>query len=152
MASLTQWTWVWANPGRQQKTGNPGVLQFLGHKESWIQLRDWTIATFTHSFFFLPPPSLPPSPLSFYRLKERPSMRAVSYVLLGQNEDYSLGDRISDSSEKLLQRGTSAWLTVSFFYLWKKFSVLLGDKVSVIHDFSEGGTCSHAHILAEVCC
>ena len=98
--------------------------------------------------FCLLPPSLP----CFYRLKERPSMRAVSYVLLGQNEDYSLGDRISDRSEKLLQRGTSAWLTVLFSYLWKKFSVLLRDKVSVIHDFSEGVTCSHAHILAEVCC
>ena len=27
MASLTQWTWVWANSGKQWKTGKPGVLQ-----------------------------------------------------------------------------------------------------------------------------
>ena len=26
MASLTQWTWVWANSGRQRMTGKPGVL------------------------------------------------------------------------------------------------------------------------------
>ena len=51
---------------------------------------------------------------------------------LGQKEDYSPGDSISDSSEELLQRG--------------------GGKVSIIYDFSEGGTCSQAHILAEACC
>ena len=36
MSSLTQWTWVWANSGRQWKTGRPGMLQSLcwGHKES----------------------------------------------------------------------------------------------------------------------
>ena len=27
MASLTQWTWVWACSGRQWRTGKPGVLQ-----------------------------------------------------------------------------------------------------------------------------
>ena len=26
----TQWTWVWANPGRWWKTGKPGVLQSTG--------------------------------------------------------------------------------------------------------------------------
>ena len=30
MASPTQWTWVWANFGRQWKTGTPGVLQSTG--------------------------------------------------------------------------------------------------------------------------
>ena len=30
MASSTQWTWVWANFGRQWKTGKPGVLQSMG--------------------------------------------------------------------------------------------------------------------------
>ena len=30
MASPTQWTWVWANSGRQRRTGKPGVLQFMG--------------------------------------------------------------------------------------------------------------------------
>ena len=30
MASLTQWTWVWANSRRWRKTGKPGVLQFTG--------------------------------------------------------------------------------------------------------------------------
>ena len=30
MASSTQWTWVWANSGRELKTGKPGVLQFMG--------------------------------------------------------------------------------------------------------------------------
>ena len=30
MASLTQWTWVWANCGRQWRTEKPGVLQSTG--------------------------------------------------------------------------------------------------------------------------
>ena len=34
MASLTQWTWVWVNSGRQWRTGKPGVLQFIGLQDS----------------------------------------------------------------------------------------------------------------------
>ena len=30
MASLTQWTWVWASSGRWCRTGKPGMLQSLG--------------------------------------------------------------------------------------------------------------------------
>ena len=29
MASLTQWTWVWANSGRWWRTGKPGMLQSM---------------------------------------------------------------------------------------------------------------------------
>ena len=35
MTSLTQWTWVWANSGREWKTGEPGVLQSMG----WQRVR-----------------------------------------------------------------------------------------------------------------
>ena len=30
IVSLTQWTWVWANPGRKWRTGKPGMLQSMG--------------------------------------------------------------------------------------------------------------------------
>ena len=30
IASPTQWTWVWANSGRQRRTGKPGVLPSMG--------------------------------------------------------------------------------------------------------------------------
>ena len=39
MASLTQWTQVWANCGRQWRTGKPGVLQSLGSqrvRHNWV--------------------------------------------------------------------------------------------------------------------
>ena len=39
MASLTRWTWVWANPGRWWRTGKPGMLQFMGLQiagQSWV--------------------------------------------------------------------------------------------------------------------
>ena len=32
MASLTQWTWVWANSGVYWRTVKPGVLQFMGSR------------------------------------------------------------------------------------------------------------------------
>ena len=38
IASLTQWTWVWANCGRQLRTGKPGLLQSMELKRvrhSW---------------------------------------------------------------------------------------------------------------------
>ena len=43
IASPTQWTWVWANSGRQWRTGEPGMWQFMG-VQSRTQLRDWTTA------------------------------------------------------------------------------------------------------------
>ena len=30
MTSLTQWTWIWANFGRQSRTRKPGLLQSVG--------------------------------------------------------------------------------------------------------------------------
>ena len=38
MASLTQWTWVWASSGRWWKTGKPGMLQSM---ESQRVGHDW---------------------------------------------------------------------------------------------------------------
>ena len=46
MASLTQWTWVWANSRRQCKTGKPGVLQSMG-SQSQTRLTNWT-TTYTN--------------------------------------------------------------------------------------------------------
>ena len=43
MASLTQWTWVWANSGRWWRTEKPGVLHALhGVSNSQTWLNDWT--------------------------------------------------------------------------------------------------------------
>ena len=39
MASPTQWTWVWANSGRQWRTGKPGALQSIG-SQSWTRLTE----------------------------------------------------------------------------------------------------------------
>ena len=38
MASLTRWTWVWADSGRWWRTGKPGVLQSTG---LWRVGHDW---------------------------------------------------------------------------------------------------------------
>ena len=37
MASLIQWTWVWASSRSWWRTGNPGVLQSVGHRVRY----DW---------------------------------------------------------------------------------------------------------------
>ena len=34
MASSIQWKWIWATSGRWWRTGEPGVLQSMSHKES----------------------------------------------------------------------------------------------------------------------
>ena len=39
---LTQWTLIWANPQRQRRTGNPGILQSI--RKSWAGLSDWATA------------------------------------------------------------------------------------------------------------
>ena len=41
MASLTQWTWVWASSGRWERTGKPGALQHMVSQRR-TQLGDWT--------------------------------------------------------------------------------------------------------------
>ena len=45
MASLTWWMWLWVNSGSWWWTGRPGVLRFMGHKESytteWLNWKGW---------------------------------------------------------------------------------------------------------------
>ena len=46
MASLTQWTWVWASSRRWWRTGKSGVLYAVhGVANSQTQLSDWTTTT-----------------------------------------------------------------------------------------------------------
>ena len=42
ITSPTQWTWIWANSGRQLSTGKPVVH---GIPKSWTWLSDWTTTT-----------------------------------------------------------------------------------------------------------
>ena len=45
MASLTRWTWVWANSGSLWWTGRPGVLRFMGLqrvRHNWATELNWT--------------------------------------------------------------------------------------------------------------
>ena len=42
MASLTQWTQVWAGSRRQWRTGKPGVLQSVGSQGGKTWLSNWT--------------------------------------------------------------------------------------------------------------
>ena len=44
MASLTRWTWVWANSGSWWWTGRPGVLRFMGLQRvghDWATELNW---------------------------------------------------------------------------------------------------------------
>ena len=45
MASLTRWTWVWANSGSWWWTGRPVVLRFMGSqrvRHDWATELNWT--------------------------------------------------------------------------------------------------------------
>ena len=49
MASLTQWTWVWANSGRWWRTGRCSMMWFMGLERVGAWLSDWT--TMCHVLF-----------------------------------------------------------------------------------------------------
>ena len=58
MASLTQWTWVWASSGRWWRTGRPGMLQSMGsqrieHDRVTIQQQQQSLGTLFSIDFFL---------------------------------------------------------------------------------------------------
>ena len=51
MASLTQWTWVWANSGRWWRTGKPGTLQFMGLqrvRHNWVTEQQQQMVTWSY--------------------------------------------------------------------------------------------------------
>jgi len=52
-ASLTQWTWVWANPGRQWRTGKSGMLQFMGSQRVEHDRVTEQPPLFIYPFFYL---------------------------------------------------------------------------------------------------
>ena len=53
MASPTQWTWVWVSSRSWWWTGNPGVLQSMGHKELHMtEPLNWTDKRKNKSFGF----------------------------------------------------------------------------------------------------
>ena len=46
MASSTQWTWVWVEPGSWWWTGRPGVLRFMELervRHGWVTELNWTL-------------------------------------------------------------------------------------------------------------
>ena len=67
MASLTQWTWVWASSGRWGRTGKPGRLQPMVSQRQ-TQLGDWTTRACT--------------PLILSQMVSLLILRAASLVLL----------------------------------------------------------------------
>ena len=50
MASLTQWTWVWASSRTWWWTGKPGVLHSMGSqrvRHDWVTELNWTVHIFS---------------------------------------------------------------------------------------------------------
>ena len=59
MASLTQWTWIWANSGKWWRTGNPGVVEPMGSQRighDWVtpQQQNFLLSFNLIPFFFKP--------------------------------------------------------------------------------------------------
>ena len=53
MASLTQWTWVWANSGRWWRIGAPGVHQSMGSRRvrhNWVTEQQLLVKVRYHPF------------------------------------------------------------------------------------------------------
>ena len=54
MASLTQWTWVWASSRRWWRRGKPGSAAVHGVPKSQTWLNDWATTTATHTLACVP--------------------------------------------------------------------------------------------------
>ena len=57
MASPTQWTWVWVNPGSWWWTGKTGVLRFMGSQRvghNWATELNWTEVNINSLWISLP--------------------------------------------------------------------------------------------------
>ena len=76
MVSLTQWTWVWANSGRQWKTGKPGALQTMG----WQRVGHDLATEQQLNVTLINPPTIP------YRLshRARSSEKQVTTIFLAR--------------------------------------------------------------------
>ena len=88
MASLTQWTWVWANSRRWWRTGKPGVLQSMGlQSQTWLS--DWTITKNNSPDCWVFSSSVhsrdPKWPHSWRKLDPNHSCRSVSWAYSQQN-------------------------------------------------------------------
>ena len=61
MASPTRWTWVWVSSGSLWWTGRPGVLRFMGRKESdtteWLNWTEWHPLPLTPPYLPSPTPT-----------------------------------------------------------------------------------------------
>ena len=72
MASLTRWMWVWVNSRNWSWIGRPGVLQFMGRKESdtteWL---NWTEHTWCVTYVL---PALCPQ-VSFFMTASLPTLQ-----------------------------------------------------------------------------
>ena len=79
MASLTQWTWVWANSGRWWRTRKPGMLQSTG-SQCRTQLSDWTTTTTNSKFTIW---------MTFYSLHHLVSAMAIHFQCYQVNISFS---------------------------------------------------------------
>jgi len=70
MASLTQWTWVWASSRRWWRTGKPGVLQSMGLQRighDWATEVNWTGGKMSYwSVDYIPGTLFNPPPPFFF--------------------------------------------------------------------------------------
>ena len=53
MASLSQWTWIWANSRRQWRTRKPGMLQSNVGPNEWVSISACTLYIFSQMVFTL---------------------------------------------------------------------------------------------------
>ena len=99
MASLTQWTWVWASSGRLWRTGKPGVLQPMGSQRvghDWATELNWgfkpshELDQITFSAVILIPLNLllsldPIMGKSYWGMHVKQHMVASKHTLFGSN-------------------------------------------------------------------
>ena len=116
MASLTQWTWVWASSGRWWRTGRPGVLQSMGTQRVGHGLSNWTELYWYVNMYIKSTPYLIKN--LFYWGMEK-ILTTKQYISFTETQVTSNSPLVT-----LLLKPSSSWNTVVFWGFFFHFSHL----------------------------
>ena len=96
IASLTQWTWVWAISRRYRRTGKPAMLQSMGPQRDMTRFSDWTTILLMAPHY---PKEGPHSSLAWFKRKMKP-LPSVRLEVRREWESHAKTDAIKKMSGK----------------------------------------------------
>ena len=141
MASLPQWTGVWANNRRWWRTGKPGMLQSLGLQR--VLLRDWTTTTIKGGAAMKPPEARLKEPERLIKIRRPPETLHMTYQ---QPHSWSNVIKLSIKSSQIGTYSFSRQKHSVSSFVWKSGKAILFCCCSSVLQ-----SLSHAQLFAIPC-